>query len=60
MKWIYGINFGAIGPHKKMLSESKNCRSEKKGHRGHRKVECEISQALVMINLYVKLNVHSS
>ena len=30
------------------------------GHRGHRKVKCEISQALVMINLYVKFNVHSS
>ena len=27
---------------------------------GHRKVKCEISQALVMINLYVKFNVHSS
>ena len=36
------------------------CRSEKsQGHRGHRKVKCEISQALVMINLYVKFNVHS-
>ena len=48
-----------------MLSESrineKNCRSEKsQGHRGHRKVKCEMSQALVMINLYVKFNVHSS
>ena len=30
------------------------------GHRGHRKVKCEISQALVMINLYVKFNVHST
>ena len=39
----------------------KNCRSEKsQGHRGHKKVKCEISQALVMINLYVKFNVHSS
>ena len=39
----------------------KNGRSEKsQGHRGHRKVKCEISQALVMINLYVKFNVHSS
>ena len=37
----------------------KNCRSEK-SHRGHRKVKCEISQTLVMINLYVKFNVHSS
>ena len=37
------------------------CRSEKsQGHRGHREVKCEISQALVMINLYVKFNVHSS
>ena len=39
----------------------KICRSEKsQGHRGHRKVKCEISQALVMIYLYVtlKLNVH--
>ena len=35
------------------------CRSEK-SHRGHRKIKCEISQALVMINLYVKFNVHSS
>ena len=36
-------------------------RSEKsQGHRGHRKVKCENSQALVMINLYVKFNVHSS
>ena len=23
------------------------------GHRGHRKIKCEISEALVMINLYV-------
>ena len=39
----------------------KICRSEKsQGHRGHRKVKCGISQALVMINLYVKFNVHSS
>ena len=39
----------------------KNCRSEKsQGHRGHRKVKCEMSQALVIINLYVKFNVHSS
>ena len=39
----------------------KNCRSEKsQGHRGHRKVKCEIRKALVMINLYVKFNVHSS
>ena len=30
------------------------------GHRGRRKVKYEISQASVMINLYVKLNVHSS
>ena len=37
------------------------CRSEKsKGHRGHRNVKCEISQALFIINLYVKFNVHSS
>ena len=39
----------------------KNCRFEKsQGHRGHRKVKCEMSPALVMINLYVKFNVHSS
>ena len=39
----------------------KNCRSEKsQGHRGHRKVKCEMSQALVMINLYMKFNEHSS
>ena len=39
----------------------KMCRSEKsQGHRGYRKVKCEISQALVMINLYVKFIVHSS
>ena len=30
------------------------------GHRGHRKVRCEISQDLVMINLYVKFNVNCS
>ena len=37
------------------------CQSGKsQGHRGHRKVKCEISQALVMINLYVKFKVHSS
>ena len=29
------------------------------GDRGHRKVKCELNQALVMINLYV-INVHSS
>ena len=35
-------------------------RSEKvKVMGGHRKVKCEISQALVMINLYVKFNVQS-
>ena len=34
------------------------CRSEKsQGQRGHRKVIC---QALVIINLYIKFNVHSS
>ena len=39
----------------------KICRSEKsQGQRGHRKVKCEISQALDMINLYVKFIVHSS
>ena len=39
----------------------KICRSKKsQGHRGHRKVKCEISQASVMITLYVKLNVHST
>ena len=27
---------------------------------GHRKVKCEISQALVMVDLYVKFNVHST
>ena len=38
-----------------------NCRSEKSQvQRGYRKVKCAISQALVMINLYVKFNVHSS
>ena len=36
------------------------CRSGKsQDHRGHRNVKCEISQALVMINLYVKFIVHS-
>ena len=29
-------------------------------HRGHKKVKCEISQALVMMNLDAKFNVHSS
>ena len=40
----------------------KNCRSEKsQGHRGHRKVKCEIGQKLVMIIcIHVKFNVHSS
>ena len=28
--------------------------------RAHRKVKCELNQALVMISLYVKFNVHSS
>ena len=37
------------------------CRSEKsQRHRGHRKVICKLSQALVMINLYGKFNVHFS
>ena len=36
----------------------KNCRSEKiQCHREHRKVKYEMSQALVMINLYMKFNV---
>ena len=30
------------------------------GRKGHRKVKCEISQASVMINLYVMFNVHST
>ena len=59
---MYGINSGVI--HKKCWVNRVNekmCRSEKnQSHRGHRKVKCEISQALVMINLYVKFNVHSS
>ena len=39
----------------------KNCQSQKsQGYIGHRKVKCETSQALVMINLYVKFNVHCS
>ena len=39
----------------------KICQSAKnQGHRGHRWVECELNQALVMTNLYVKFNVHSS
>ena len=29
-------------------------------HRGHKNVQCEISPVLVMINLYVKFNVHST
>ena len=41
--------------------DEKICRSEKnQGHRGHRKVECELNQDLVIINVYVKFNVHSS
>ena len=37
------------------------CQLEKnQGHGGYRKVKCEISQALVLMNLYVKFNVHSS
>ena len=35
-------------------------RKKIKGHRGHRKVECEHNQASVIINLYVKFNGHSS
>ena len=39
----------------------KICRSEKsQGMMIDRKDKCEISQALVMINLYVKFNVHST
>ena len=54
MKLIYGISSYE-------LVNQNNCRSEKsQGQRGYRKVKCEISQALVMINLYVKFNVHSS
>ena len=38
-----------------------NCQSEKsQGQMGNREVKCAISQALVMINLYVKFIVHSS
>ena len=29
------------------------------GHRRHRNIKCELNQALVIINLYVKINVHS-
>ena len=39
----------------------KICRSDKsQGDTGHRKVKCKISQALVIINLYVKFIVHST
>ena len=63
MKWIYGINFGAI--HNFFLSEWRNekiCRSGKsQGHMDHRKVKGKIIQAFFMINLYViNLYVHSS
>ena len=27
--------------------------------RGHSKIKCEVNQALVMFNLYVKFNLHS-
>ena len=57
MKWMYGINFGVI--YKKMLRKCVD-REKSQGHRGHKIVKCEISQTLVMINLYVKFNVHSS
>ena len=30
------------------------------GHRGHIKVKYELNQGLVIINLYMKLNVHAS
>ena len=47
-----------------MLSESRQREKmsigKSQGHRGHKKVKCENSQALVMINLYVKFNVHCS
>ena len=35
---------------------------QNEGHRGHRKVKCELDQALVIITLwaYIKFNVHSS
>ena len=39
----------------------KICPSKKsQGRKGHRKVKCEISQASVMINLYVMFKVHST
>ena len=44
MKWISGINFGA--KHQKLLSESRQKEKlsigKNQGHRGHRKVKCEI------------------
>ena len=53
------MNFGVI--HKKWWVNRVNekiCRSRKsQGHRGHKKFKCELSQGLVMINLYVKFNV---
>ena len=52
--------------HRKLLSQlrtEKNRRSEKNlGHRGYRKVKCELNRGLVMVYLYmyIKFIVHSS
>ena len=51
MKILYGLNFGAI--HRKQLSELRK-REKNKGHEGHRKVKCELSQGLVIINLHMQ------
>ena len=42
------------------IVDEKICRSGKNhGHEAHKNVKCELNQGLVMINLYVKFNVHS-
>ena len=63
VKSIHVINCGVI--RRKLLSHirtEKNCRSEKNlGHRGYRKVKCELNQGLFMVYLYMYITfiVHS-
>ena len=41
-------------------NENNANRGKNQGDRGHRKIKCELNQGLVMINLYVKFNMHFS
>ena len=40
-----------------MLTRKIANRKKSQGHRGYRKVKCELNQGILIINLYMKFNV---